>query len=196
MAGPVKLTGENAKLAMMLLQSIADVFHARGIPYWLEAGTLLGAVREHRLLPWDSDVDLAVRSDCMPEIYGGVLPAIVQLGLAVEVHPHTRDIHPFSCREPRIVNVRMEGVLYPAVDIFITKKVDNEYFFGVASYERYTLHSVPAHFYDNLVSKHLMGGSYSMPAETEDYLAYRYGADWRTPKRKWDCTSDDGAIVK
>ena len=30
------------------------------IPYWLEGGTLLGIIRENRLLPWDNDMDISM----------------------------------------------------------------------------------------------------------------------------------------
>ena len=37
-----------------------DILEALKIDYWVTDGTLLGIVRENRILPWDSDVDLGV----------------------------------------------------------------------------------------------------------------------------------------
>jgi hypothetical protein len=37
----------------------------RGIPYWIDAGTLLGLVRDGRIIPWDHDFDFGVM---MPEV--------------------------------------------------------------------------------------------------------------------------------
>ncbi len=37
---------------------IDDLFKKHDITYWLEAGTLLGMIRERRVLPWTSDGDL------------------------------------------------------------------------------------------------------------------------------------------
>ncbi len=31
--------------------------------------------------------------------------------------------------------------------------------------------------------------------EPENYLEYKFGPDWRTPKRDWDYTSEDGAVM-
>jgi len=37
-----------------------DILEALKIDYWVTDGTLLGIIRENRILPWDSDVDLGV----------------------------------------------------------------------------------------------------------------------------------------
>jgi hypothetical protein len=43
-----------------LLRDTAGLLSAAGIPFWLDYGTLLGAVREHDIIPWEYDVDLGV----------------------------------------------------------------------------------------------------------------------------------------
>ena len=35
---------------------------------------------------------------------------------------------------------------------------------------------------------------FNVPAKTEEYLSYRYGNDWRVPKKNWDTVGDDGGI--
>lgn len=42
------------------LLKICKLFDLHNINYWVCHGTLLGIVREDRLLPWDHDIDLAV----------------------------------------------------------------------------------------------------------------------------------------
>jgi hypothetical protein len=44
------------------LESLIDLCHRHGIDFWLDAGTLLGAVRHGNVIPWDYDVDLAMLS--------------------------------------------------------------------------------------------------------------------------------------
>jgi len=39
---------------------ITSVLAENAIPYWVDSGTLLGLVREGRLLGWDNDIDLAI----------------------------------------------------------------------------------------------------------------------------------------
>lgn len=42
------------------LKNIIHVFDKNNIDYWLEFGTLLGAIRDRKLIPWDSDIDIGV----------------------------------------------------------------------------------------------------------------------------------------
>lgn len=43
-----------------LLQQVKEVLDDQGIEFWLDCGTLLGAVRDGKFLPWEHDIDLGV----------------------------------------------------------------------------------------------------------------------------------------
>jgi hypothetical protein len=49
-------------LAIKNLSAVKEVFEKFGITFWLDFGTLLGAVREGKLIEWDLDLDLATWS--------------------------------------------------------------------------------------------------------------------------------------
>ena len=46
-----------------LLRTFADVCEAEGVGYFLDTGTLLGAVRHSGWIPWDDDVDVCMLRD-------------------------------------------------------------------------------------------------------------------------------------
>lgn len=46
---------ENKKLALQYIAQVITIFDTLGMPYWIEYGTLLGAVREGGFIPWDSN---------------------------------------------------------------------------------------------------------------------------------------------
>ena len=48
------------KHLIMLLTQLSAMMKANGIRFWLDFGTLLGAVRNGKIIPWDYDIDISI----------------------------------------------------------------------------------------------------------------------------------------
>lgn len=96
-----------------LLKTITDIFDSHNVIYWIDGGTILGAVRHGCIIPWDDDVDICILEsdyDKLEEIAEQVLP------LGFEIIRHW-DLYKF----------RFAGREYPFVDIFLNVKDGSRY---------------------------------------------------------------------
>lgn len=50
----------NERAYFLLLRDLDKVFKNNDIDYWLECGTLIGAIREGTYLEWDGDMDISI----------------------------------------------------------------------------------------------------------------------------------------
>ena len=51
---------EKERIMIKNLKELKEIFDRNNVTFWLDWGTLLGAVRDQRLIPWDWDMDLGI----------------------------------------------------------------------------------------------------------------------------------------
>lgn len=144
-----------------------NILNSIGVPYCLNFGTLLGAYRDHKLIPHDSDLDITV-----------LHPADVK---KIEKAFINEGFHLAS----KIVTLGQVQTL-----VFTTK---NETIFDISFFEeidgyRYCFHDedgywkIPSKFLENFIPYEMSGDIFYIPQKAEELLAYTYGENWKTPK--------------
>ncbi|MBR1548648.1 MAG: LicD family protein [Prevotella sp.] len=110
---------------LSILEEIDRICQKHGISYWLDGGTLLGAVRHGGFIPWDDDIDIAMRKADL-ERFAEVAPKEFPEGLVLQLAQNSannkqpvskvRDLNSFYVEKSDNFAAEYEKGLY--VDIF------------------------------------------------------------------------------
>ena len=161
-------TSFSSAQAARALSDLKAVFDRAGIPFFLVSGTLLGCVRENRVLGHDKDLDVGVWADVDMADISSTLSSSGFFRLHVQ-------------RWPTIQRVaHLNGI---AIDVFHHHIRDGWCWHGS---NKMWWRNTPF----NLVPRRFLGQDYLIPENYERYLTENYGENWRTPKIDFDCVYD------
>ena len=133
--------------------------------YYISGGTLLGMHRDGDFIAGDSDIDIDVIG------YDGIDKYIVQ------TLDHMDIIRTgYHKKYPMQLAFMYKKTIF---DVWIFWRQDN---FMVNCNDMGTM-MVPVKFYDNPETIETKYGSYRAPGPIDEYLAFRYGPDWKTPNK-------------
>lgn len=193
MAYDIKLDGGNKIVAEKMLKDIIMICDECDINYWLEGGTLLGIYREDRLLPWDNDIDISVKSNEEFK-FKELFSLLSKHNYRVRLRHFEKDCYPFKKDKIRIIKIREKkffGLIKGNVcfEIFVKYPSQKDFFWKIGKKTK----SVPEKFYKSFKKIKFQGYEYSIPKLTDDYLKYRYG-NWKKQVKTWNPEKDDLAI--
>ncbi len=196
MGGRYKLTGEVEKKSLKILKDITDLLDTHDIPYCLEGGTLLGIVREKRLLPWDDDVDITITADQFNKAKTCLRK--VALKYRLKFRFVFEDFGPLKAGAPRIIKILDRRFFFfrgqVQLDIFVKHSDGKDYYWVIGRSKEYAVKSVPEKYYKELTTIEFDNKQYSIPKEYREYLTLRYG-EWEQPVKEWNNLTDDRAKV-
>ncbi len=158
-----------------LIDIVHGVLAERGILHWLDFGTLLGAVRDGTLIPWDHDADFGILAR----------DADAVLALRDEIE---QPGHRLFLGDPAAIRVHYSDANRLGLDLTLWHERDGMLVSDESPFDLWPgMHdrtSFPVSFLDRLTEVHLDGRPLPAPTPVDTLLAeHRYGPDWRTPTR-------------
>lgn len=92
---------------------LSDIFHelhdacaANKIPIFLMGGSCIGAIRHHRIIPWDTDGDVGIFEKDLPRLKAALEGTNITL-------------HEGVCKERLLYSIRSKAKSCPAIDVFV-----------------------------------------------------------------------------
>lgn len=177
----------NKAVALRALTMANEVMGALGVRYWLDCGSLLGAVREGDILEHDQDVDFSCKDW---QRHAEIAEVMTSAGFELL---RTHGVPERGYQQ----TFRWRGV---KVDVFYfyegTARGPEPGTWWQASYDGKKL--IESRFREEIVAATspltFQGITVPAPVEDEAMLTARYG-DWTVPIRKWDWRTDPKCIV-
>lgn len=179
-----------------VVERVAHALERAGVWHTLAYGTLLGAVREGDIIPWDYDVDFFIRAADVRRILqlNPLLASdgIVLRRMAMSAQALALDTGGLSEGSGPRLTIELHGV--QAGDMYPLSLFDDGvlrwYDFEHESYWCPDC-SFPHHFMERTSDVTLRGRTYRAPQAAERWLEAIYGASWRTPFRAGDTPASD-----
>ena len=205
------------------LNWIVDLLVRNGIEAWIDHGTLLGIIREGRLITWDKDIDISVLkrdANKTQSIVDRIDDELSNLDIVVssrcikikrEDGMRNIDISSYTVRDGRYEKVFVSGSRNkPRAGMRRLVRMLRRLVRWRNKQLRWlhiwlndiadelgtkSISSVPSmHFQKFKLIELESGLQLRVPANAEDYLLYRYGTGWMKEERNWSYTSDDQTL--
>jgi hypothetical protein len=165
----------NAQRALKNVTDLLTTLERVGVRAWLQDGTLLGLVRDGRLIPWDHDTDTGcLINDWTSEAHEALERAGFTLAKALGTpenglqHRWVRDGEKTDIFFHYVTGSEQWHAAYEA------GSAQWRYTYPLLEFERMTV----------------LGERVWAPSPPELFLAQKYGPDWRTPKQRWHFARD------
>ncbi|OAD21065.1 LicD-like protein, partial [Candidatus Thiomargarita nelsonii] len=151
-----------------LLFFTEDLLTKHGIFHWLDYGSLLGALRNQEIIPWDTDVDF------------GFLKADMEKVLALKSKVSKAGYY-FDESEPDIFRICYSKNNRQHVDLFSWGEKNGQMH---SLYYKIDYFDFPPQYLNKLEKIILYGKAFPVPSSIHKFMIdHRYGLDYMTPRR-------------
>jgi hypothetical protein len=172
------------------------ILAANKINYWICNGTLLGIIRDSKLIPWDEDIDIAIygteERDKIIQIFSASNFNLIDDGNSSDyitfLYQNVKvDINFFIHRGSFLSSLwkvtKNEGTIFQFIRImskFRIKIPKYKIFWKLEGYK------VPSDFIFPLSTMNYGADIVSVPNSPRDTLEFTYGPDWNIPKPNYN----------
>lgn len=230
-----------------LLRQVKEVLGEHNIEFWLDCGTLLGAIREGKFLAWEHDIDLGawhekvsdnVKKSISRELFNSGFAVYIAKGyinyMSIKKGEVVLDVNFYRLINDKAIMPRLtpQNLIGRYLLIFLIA-LSALYYYEINFRKKFSssIRSIlcmmsralpflvrsriakiilvmykkigsenaswviPSDYFRNLSTIRFYEMEFRVPAKTEEYLTYRYGKDWRIPKKEWVTARDDGAVT-
>ncbi len=188
------LNGKKGKIALQLLGDVTDILDEYNVKYWLDFGTLLGVIRENRILPWDDDIDISIFEEDEEVVISKVLPRLKKMRYRTYTRRLAENVGPLKKGDVRSFKVRNNRFFffkgYVKLDIFVMYRHQESIYW----YELKEPHALPQKLVQAFEMIDFNGKKYRVPKDHDAYLTYHYG-DWRIPNKEYNSSLDNGRTL-
>lgn len=196
----VAFDSKSEKQAVDFMHKNISLMNKVGISFWVEGGTLLGALRDKKLIPWDHDLDFGMKFESETQMK--LLIRRLRRHFYVSVKGFTKTKKLWQLGDYRVLKI------YPRKNLIFKDKLCLDLFVyyegklpdSQQSVYKYVVWNRNAfhrkEFFDTRESMTFYGKEIPVPANPEKFIEVKYGKDWRTPVKDWNVALDDGSIYK
>lgn len=196
----VSFDSNSEKKAVQFMHNNVAVMNQAGIDFWIEGGTLLGALRDQKLIPWDHDLDFGMRFNSKEQMKTLIKLLRRHFYVSVRDFPKTDKI--WNLGDYRVLKIYPRKLLFfkeeLCLDLFVyyegTIPEQDEPVYKYVVWNRNAYHL--KEFLDKTETITFYGKQVPVPSNPEKFIEAKYGKDWRTPKKEWNVALDDGSIYR
>ncbi len=183
------------ELAKEALESVSQIFNEFGIRYWIDSGTLLGAVRDNAINIFDHDIDIrCFKEDIPDEMMSRLVSRLYDVGWRTfqQNYGERRQLLCLS-KDNVLLDLKFCESNKDYLWYYVWDESPNS---SISPNSEATVHCFPIKFFKKLGHLDFMGNGYPVPEPTIEYLEYHYGQRWKefkcNPKdvditdTKWD----------